>query len=730
MIKLSKVLGKINKQIYLSDNNYGVYLLKVKSNDIDEYYNNKIITITGYFYDIEEDLDISLVGQMTKHNKYGNQFQVESYQRIIPEDKNNIVKFLASDLFKGIGETKALKIYEALGDKAIEKIRMDENVLLNMDFLSKKNIEVIVSKLRELNNSSDTILSLTELGFSVREATYIYKNYREKTNEIVNKDIYTLFYDLEKISFNLIDKIARKNNFKKDDERRVKAGIICSMQTLANEKGDTYSFIDEIYSVLKVIINYEVDDNLFLNMLGELEKDLKIVKYNNNSYQLITYDKADNTIVKKLTYLNNKPDIIYKNNLIAKKINKFELLNNISYDANQRLAIENAFLKNILIITGGPGSGKTTIIKSIVSLYQDIFDIKDLNEEVALLAPTGRASKRIMEATDAKASTIHRFLKWNKETNKFQVNERNKSNVKLVIIDEASMLDTCLFESLLNGIKYDTRIILVGDVNQLPSVLAGEVLKDLIDSEMFPVIKLNRLYRQDDDSNIITLAYDINNSVVDYSLFNKSNDLMFYMADSINIKEQLEVILEKYKTLDYHDFQIMAPIYKTLNGINNLNVLMQSLFNPKQNNKNEIIIYDVLYREGDKVLQLQNMPDDNIYNGDIGIIISIDNIKKEVVVDYDSNIVTFTQATFNCFTLGYVISIHKSQGSEFKTVIIPILKEYGRMLYQKLIYTGVTRSKKELILIGEKKAFDYAVSNKQNEIRKTNLKDKIISRYL
>ena len=722
---MSKIVGKVGKKIYLSDNNYGVYLFKVKENDISDVYNNKTITITGYFYDLTEDVECEMLGTISRHNKYGEQFNVESYQKIIPEDKNSIVKFFTSDLFKGIGENKALKIYEELGDKAIDLIREDASVLDKIKSLTIKNKEVIISKLKELNESSDTILSLTDIGFNVKDATLIYKHFKERTIEVVNNDIYNIFYEIDKLPFNKIDAIARKNNIEKDDEKRVKAGIIYSMMLLATEKGDTYSSYDEIIKMLKIVINYQVEIDYFDKMLDILLDEEKIFKYGNSSYQLKMYDKADKTIVKRLTYLNNKEDVIYKTNL-DKKINDYEKRSNLFYDEKQKLAIKNAFLKNILIITGGPGTGKTTIIKSIVSIYNNIFGSLD---DVALLAPTGRASKRIMEATDEVASTIHRFLKWNKDTDRFQINEYNKSNVKLVIIDEFSMVDTCLFESLLNGLKYDTRIILVGDYNQLPSVRAGDVLKDLIESEMFPVIKLERLYRQDEDSNIISLAYDINNSEIDYGLFNKSKDLMFYRADSMNIKDNLKTITKDYKNINYHDFQIMAPIYKTLNGIDNLNKLMQEIFNPKSSRKQEIVIYDVLYREGDKVLQLQNMPDDNIYNGDIGIITEIDNLSRQVTIDYDGNIVTFTSSNFNNFTLGYVISIHKSQGSEFKTVLIPILKEYGRMLYQKLIYTAVTRSKKKLILVGEKEAFDYAVSNIRNDSRKTNLKDKIIERY-
>ena len=725
---MSKIIGKITKTIYKSDNNYYVNLFKIKENDFDNSLNNKTITITGYFYDIDIDLEYSLVGNFIHHNKYGNQFSVESYQSIIPENKNSIVKFFTSDLFKGIGESKALKIYEELGDNAITKILEDNNILLKIKSLTEKNRQTIINKLNELDTSSDTIISLSELGFTVKEATIIYKYYKNKTIEIVNNNIYSLYFDIDKISFNRIDTIAKKNKIKLDDPRRINAGIIYAMEVLSSEKGDTYSSYDEIYNILKIVINYEIEYELFDKILEDLVNNFKIVKIDNNNYQLINFFEADNNIVKRLTYLNNKEDLIYKNNLLDKKLLEYENNNNITYDEEQINAIKNSFLKNFLIITGGPGTGKTTIIKSIVSLYEDILH-KNI-DEVALLAPTGRASKRIMEATNTKASTIHRFLKWNKDSNKFQVNEYNKSDVKLVIVDEASMVDTMLLDSLLKGLKFDTRIILVGDVNQLPSVSAGEVLKDLIDSNVFSVIELKQLYRQSRGSNIINLAYDINLSNIDYKLFNQDDDLLFFKADSLSLKEKLKEIVLEYKNMDYHDFQIMVPMYKTVNGINNLNCLIQDIFNPKSSYKNEIIIYDTLYREGDKVLQLINMPDDNIYNGDIGIILEINNIKKEITIDFDSNIVVFNNSSFNNFTLGYVISIHKSQGSEFKTVVIPLLKEYRRMLYQKLIYTGVSRSKNKLIIIGEKDAFDYAVSNKQNNIRKTNLCKKIKERYM
>ncbi|MCI5702052.1 MAG: ATP-dependent RecD-like DNA helicase [Erysipelotrichaceae bacterium] len=722
---MSSFQGVITKTIFKSDNNYMVLLFKVLKNDLDDSYNNKTITITGYFYDTLENTNLEVIGELTKHLKYGMQLNVSSYKVIVAEDKNSIIKFFTSDLFKGIGEAKALKIYEALGDDAISKIKSDSGVLDSIESLSKKNKETIKNKIEEMDNSSEIILKITDLGFSIKESTLIYKYYKEETLSILENNLYDIYYDLEKISFQKVDLIARKNNYLKDDIRRIEAGIIETMNVLSFETGNTIQTKSEIFNFLKIIINYLIPEDLFLDCLNSLIKKLKIMDLGLDNYELLIYYEADNNIVKRLTYLKNKPDTLIKETKLDKMINNLENVYNIKYDDKQKEAIKLAFLKNFLIISGGPGTGKTTIIKSIVSMYEDFYS----KDDIVLLAPTGRASKRIMEATNYPASTIHRFLKWNKDTNKFQVNEYNKSDCKIVIVDEVSMLDTILFSSLLKGLKFDTILIMVGDANQLPSVSPGNILKDLIESEVFSVVELNTLYRQKKGSNIIELAHDVNLGEVNYNLFNKSDDLFFYKASSIDIKENLTIIINKLKTSDYLSYQIMAPMYKTLNGINNLNKCMQELLNPKESNKNEMIINDCLYREGDKVLQLMNMPDDNIYNGDIGIIIEINNILKEITIDFDSNIVTFNSSNFQNFTLGYVISIHKSQGSEFNTVVIPILNEYGRMLYKKLIYTGITRAKNKLILLGEINALNQSVINEKENNRKTNLVNKIKERY-
>ena len=382
--------------------------------------------------------------------------------------------------------------------------------------------------------------------------------------------------------------------------------------------------------------------------------------------------------------------------------------------------------KPFSIITGGPGTGKTTIIKAIVELYSMMNKIgyERMMQELILLAPTGRASKRISELTNFPASTIHRFLKWDKESNTFGVNINNQSDAKLVIIDEASMIDLNLFYSLLNGLHDDTQIVLVGDYDQLPSVGCGQVLKDLIESDCFDVIELKELYRQKETSNIIKLAYDIKNDCYDNSVFD-GKDVIFIPCNNSNLKEYLYDIIKDYTPDDYDKFQVLAPIYAYDNGIDDLNNYLQEIINPKKDS-NFIVVGEEIYRVFDKVIQLVNMPDENVYNGDVGIIEKISTKPKEIYVNYDGNVVKYTPSIFDNIKHGFCISIHKAQGSEFDTVIIPVLHKYSKMLYKKLIYTAVTRSKKRLYLLGEESALKEAINNNFYRDRKTTLKDFII----
>lgn len=474
-------------------------------------------------------------------------------------------------------------------------------------------------------------------------------------------------------------------------------------------------------------IDLDIDE--FDLLLNELIEENKIVLLDDKYYLKEMYDSETN-IVKEISYLiNNK---ISKKDLDT-RIEELESVNNIKYNDKQKEAIKKSLENNITIITGGPGTGKTTIIKAICELYMEInkLDFDDAPNKIALLAPTGRASKRMSESTFLPASTIHRFLKWNKETNEFLINEYNKAFQNLIIIDEVSMIDLKLLDSLFRGLTRNIKLVLVGDHHQLPSVGPGNILKDLIESDLIDTIYLDTLYRTDENSYITTLAHEIKDNNLSDSFLETKGDYTFLKCHSIkdNLKNLcLQLIAKGY---DYKRVQIMAPMYAGVNGIDNLNKELQNIFNPKTN-QNEIKYGDVIFRENDKILQLVNLPEENIYNGDIGIIKNIVKIENKtfIYIDFDGNLVKYETKDLNKITHGFVISIHKSQGSEFEVVIMLISNSYKRMLYKKLIYTGITRAKRKLILVGDPDAFLYAVNNNSEKNRKTNLLEQLKNNIL
>ena len=425
------------------------------------------------------------------------------------------------------------------------------------------------------------------------------------------------------------------------------------MNEVSNTYGHSYYYREELALFLPRVLGVNIDSDLFDEVVSNLEIDLKIVRKDDRFYLKDMYD-AECLIVKRFRLLNsNKDNTIKKLDL---SIEDLEKNLDIKYNKGQLEAIKSSSLKDFLIITGGPGTGKTTIVKGILELHRILnkLSYEKLFEKVALLAPTGRASKRLSEACLFPASTIHRFLKWNKDGNKFQVNEYNKSKVELVIVDEASMIDTYLMASLLRGLSSNCRVILVGDDHQLPSVGPGNLLHDLIDSNMLNVIELNELYRQGKDSNIITLAYDIRRQDIDTSIFNIDEDLTFIECSDNEVIPNICEICNTYKDISYKDFQILAPMYKGLNGIDEINKRVQSIFNPKDSHKSEHKSSEVVFREEDKVIQLTNMPDDNVYNGDIGLISRIVNSsKKEIYTDCitQSKIIKITWCIFNYITI-------------------------------------------------------------------------------
>ena len=729
------IRGKYKKAIFTSDNGYVIGLFKVKETNQEDVkdYLDKTLTFTGYFADLNENDDYIFYGELINHPKYGYQYQVKEYEKIKPQDKEGIIAFLSSDIFPGIGEKMATKIVEVLGNSAIDKILEDESCLNLVPKLSQQKIKGIKSILEKHEESNKIMIYLTDLGFNMQDSLSIYNKYKANTIINIENDIFNLIDDIDNINFAKIDQISKKLGVEENDKRRIKACFVYIMEVLTFKKGDTYLLYDEIKNNLNKYLKITVDDELLKLYIDELWLERKIVLENNKFYLKKIFDDEQN-IVDSISQLVNKD--IEKNKNIDKYIKMSEEEKEISYNQKQKEAIKKALENNILIITGGPGTGKTTIIETIVEIYKEIKDLTydDLIDKIALLAPTGRASKRMSEATNLPATTIHRFLKWNKENNEFMVNETNKDFSELVIIDEVSMIDINLFSSLFKGITTNAKLILVGDYNQLPSVGAGNILKDLIDCQKIDTIYLDLLYRQDENSYITTLAQEIKNNQLSDNYLKEKSDFVFLNCSSQSLRKNLKNICQQILNKGYTEkqVQIMAPMYRGMNGIDNLNKELQEVFNPPHKDKREMTYGDVIFREKDKVLQLVNMPDENVFNGDIGTIERIlyenetPSKKKEIYVDYDGYLVKYLPKDFNSFKHGFVITIHKSQGSEFPVVIMPISMSYHRMLYRKLIYTGVTRAKKSLTLIGESEALEYGVARIEEETRNTLLKELIL----
>ena len=720
---MAYIKGNFRKYIFKSDKGYVIGLFKVReaSSDVISYVNSTI-TFTGYFHDLNENDLYTFSGDIVNHERYGEQFNVSSYEIVLPNDKDNIIEFLSSNLFPGIGEKKASIIVDYLGPDCLEKILSNPDEMSLVPGLTKKQQKIIYDNLLKYQYSFEIIVSLTKFGFNTRDALSIYNKYKNETLSVLEFNPYLLVDDLNDISFKKIDNVRGKFNILDDDERRIKACIKHVMEELSNSLGSTYFNKEEIFSYMKRSV-FSVTYDVFLLNLDSLILNNDIILVDNRLTLYKMYE-AEQYIASRIFELSNN---MIKTKLKDKDLIALEKFFDIKYSDQQTLAIRKSIENNLLVITGGPGTGKTTIIKAICRLYQEVFSVsgKDIVSDIALIAPTGRAAKRISEEAMLPASTIHRFLKWNKEDNTFRVNEEERSSAKLVIIDEASMIDTYLFYNLLLGLEYNTKIIIIGDYNQLPSVGSGQILKDIIESDCIDIIKLDRLYRTDKDSNINTLAYNILDNNYDMDVFN-SMDLEFIPCNTSDLKSKLLPIINNYKS-NLDNFQILIPIYKGDNGIDDINIYAQDLINPLEN-RVELNVESEIFRVGDKVLQLTNVPDLNVYNGDIGYITNIMiGSKKEIHINFDYNSVVYTQGEFSNIRLGYAISIHKAQGSEFDTVILPILSKYSGMLYKKLIYTAVTRTKKKLIVLGEESAFKKAILNDKESSRNTNLKNFITS---
>ena len=727
---MGSIKGKIRVIIFESESNYKVGVIRVKeTNDKEmEDFVGKTVHFTGYFANLQVGDNYEMEGTLVYKDKYGYQYNVTDYKRLEVKGRDAVIEFLTSDLVKGCGEATAKAIVDTLGEDAIKKIKEKPEILLTVPKMTQKKAEKIYNSLMKVANTDEMLINLKEMGFSINEALNIINKFGSNALSITKANPYAL---KEIIDFKKLDNIYISLG-SPDDDLRMKNCLLETIKQLEIRNGDTYFYEEELRDGLKSYFGILTDDN-FDNLLLDLQNNNDIYIEDKKIYLYDTY-QMEVSIAKTLDYVNNLPIVSKNISMFDTEVVKLQERLGVTYDENQLQAIKKTLESRISIITGGPGTGKTTIIKAITNLYMKMYNLgsNNVNAYIALLAPTGRAAKRLSEATGLGASTIHKYLKWNKDTNEFQVNELNKNYHHLIIIDEVSMIDTYLFDALLKGLTSNIQLILVGDKDQLPSVGSGLVLSDLIASDLFNFCPLEKIYRQSENSFIPYLAKEIKNKDLTEEFLSKKDDYNFLQVSSDKMVDSIKKVCELSikKGLTDREIQILAPMYKGINGIDNLNNNLRDLFNPKDKKKKEIRVGENVFRVGDKVLQLINAPDKSVYNGDIGYIkdiFSYDNSKAlNVNIDFDGNLVTLTTTEMLNVKLAYAISIHKAQGSEFVNVIMPIVKNYYKMLYNKLVYTGVSRAKKSLVLIGEIESFLMAVNNDYSMNRKTSLKEQLL----
>ncbi len=728
-----KIDGKIETIIFSNKTNGWTVLLLKSGKDYT--------TATGQIEDIEVGDEIELDGEFVVHKVYGEQFKFENYKKLLPKTNSALIQYIADNI-KGVGKKTATNIINTFGDDAINVIRFNPEKLREVKGLNLEKIENLNTFFNEEWDKWNSIEYLSNLGISVLVASRIYKALGNETIKVVKENPYSLISFVKSIDFKLVDEIGKKLGLSLDNEDRIDTGILYALGKVT-EFGHTCIDLDKLVDYSMSILN--VDEQDIINGIARLKFMQKIYTEDINQKEFVfrrSLYLAEENIAKSII-AKTRQSIKIKN--YDKQIEKVSDVNSLVLSDEQKQAISTCLNNYISVITGGPGTGKTTIIKCIIDI------LENLKKEYVLCAPTGRAAKRIKETTGKEAKTLHRLLEITKVENDnldiFLDIMVRPIEAEVVIIDEASMIDTMMMNNIIKALKVNTKLILVGDVNQLPSVGAGAVLKDIIDSNCVNTVYLKKIYRQSAKSDIIVNAHRVNDGI--YPEFKtKDTDLFFYQTDSVSstldkidsvISEEIDLHEDVKDAIDIlKNMQILTPMKKTELGTIQLNEILQEKLNKKDGIKIEKKFGDKTFRVSDKVMQIVNNYDkkfsidgkffDGVFNGDIGYITKIDNLEEKLYVLFDDEKeVEYDFDELDQLEHAYAITIHKSQGSEFDFCILPIYIGYPKLFTRNLLYTAMTRAKKKLVIIGSKKMINYMVDNVDSKNRNTGLKQKIIN---
>lgn len=723
--------GTIERIIFENPSNFFRILL-LDIDDTDAEFDNFEIIVTGTMADIMEGQDYTFWGTIVQHPKYGEQLKVTRYKRAKPTSKG-LVKYFASDHFKGIGMKTAQKIVDLYGDNTIDEILADPSRLTTINGLSAANREAFVSKLR-LNYGTEMMLAkLAEYGIPNKLALQIQDTYKEETLEIIQQYPYQLVEDIQGIGFKIADQLAQQLGIESDAPERFRAGLVHTLFQQSMETGDTYLEARDLLAytidLLEKARQVEIDPAKVAEELAHLIEEDKVQNVDTKIFENSLYFAEEGIRSNLVRILEKGKQESFEISKIEKIIEQVEQDFKIKYDKIQKKAICDAINHKVFILTGGPGTGKTTVINGIIATYAALhqLDLKKKQElPILLAAPTGRAARRMNELTGLPSATIHRHLGMTGDDDISHLDDYLDAD--FIIVDEFSMVDTWLANQLLSNISSNSKILIVGDADQLPSVSPGQVLADFLQIPILPQTKLTKIYRQSEDSTIVTLASQIQQGVLSADFTEKKADRSYFEAPSEYIPDMIKKIVAAAirSGISAQDVQVLAPMYRGPAGIDHINQLMQDLINPAENDQLIFEAPDCQYRQGDKVIHLVNDAENNVFNGDLGYITDLlpakytDSKQDELTINFDGNEIIYPRSEWYKIRLAYAMSIHKSQGSEFPVVLLPITRSSYRMLQRNLIYTAITRAKSKLILLGELTAFDYAAKN-TGTARKTYL---------